>query len=97
MKEKGGELSQAEKAEAEAAINDGKKAIETRGLSQVQGALEKLTQVSHKISSALYEKTKKSGGGGDGGSGPNVSGAKTDGGGGKGKDDVIDADYKDVN
>jgi molecular chaperone DnaK len=97
IKEKGGDLSQADKSQAEAAINDAKEVLKNRpGLAQIQTVLNSLTQASHKLSTALYEKTKKSGGGeGDGGAGGDGGGKA--GGGATGKDDVIDADYKDVN
>jgi molecular chaperone DnaK len=98
LKDKGGEISQAERGEAEAALNDAKKAIEARGgLASLQGALDRLTQVSHKVSSAIYEKAKKNGGGDTGGGAGAGGGTPGDGGAGSGKDDVIDADYKDVN
>ena len=70
-------------------------------------ALDALTSASHSISSKLYEKTKASGAAGGpggstepdgsgGGSGPGGAGNAT-GSGEKSGEDVIDADYKDVN
>lgn len=103
IKDKGGELPQSDKADAEAAINDAKKSLQERaGLSQLQSALERLTQVSHKLSTALYEKTKQNAGTTGATNAANGTGggdsAGTDGGAkAGGKDDVIDADYKDVN
>jgi len=96
LKEKGGEFSQSDRGDAEAALNDAKKAVEARGgATQLQAALDKLTQVSHKLSTALYEKTKNSGGGAAGGPEGGGEAPKEEAKGGK--DDVIDADYKDVN
>ncbi len=101
IKEKGGELSQTDKADAEAALNDAKKALQARGsVTELQSALDRLTQASHKLSSALYEKSKASGTGTNGSGGGGAGGAGGPSGAGEskaGKDDVIDADYKDVN
>ncbi len=102
IREKGGELSQTDKADAEAAINDAKQVLQNRpGLDQVQGAIDRLTQASHKLSSALYEKSKAAGAAGAGGAAPGANGA-AEGGADAGekkndKGDVIDAEYKDVN
>ncbi len=109
IREKGGDLSQSDKAEAEAAINDAKEVLKNRPpLAQIQSALDRLTQASHKLSSALYEKTKATGtGGGAAGGAPGAGGsnesAQGSGGGEasgenkKNNGDVIDAEYKDVN
>ncbi|MEQ1665900.1 MAG: Hsp70 family protein, partial [Bdellovibrionales bacterium] len=94
IRDQGADLSQTDKADAEAAINDAKKAIEARaGVDQIKAALENLTKASHKLSTALYEKTKQKGGaaGEAGTAGAETKDDKA------GKDDVIDADYKDVN
>ena len=94
IKEKGGDLSQTEKIQAEAAINDAKEVLKSRpGLAQIQTALNNLTQASHRLSTTLYEKSKK--GGGEGGGTPGGDSGSGGGETGKGKDDVIDADYKD--
>lgn len=96
IREKGGDLSQTEKSEAEAAINDAKKALEARaGLATIQSALDKLTAASHKLSSSLYEKSKAAGGPAADAAAP--GGAAPAGEEKKKGDDVIDADYKDVN
>ncbi|MBX3022012.1 MAG: molecular chaperone DnaK [Bdellovibrionales bacterium] len=67
---------------------------------ELKTALDALTQASHGVSSKLYEKSKASGDGsggtgGDGGGG--AGGAQGSADGAKSGDDVIDADYKDVN
>lgn len=93
LKEKGGDLSAEDRAATEAALNDAKQVVQARpGLTQIQAATTKLTEISHKISTSLYEKSKGSaapGATGDAAASGNASG--------KGGDDVIDADYKDVN
>lgn len=64
-------------------------------LEDYKTALEKLTAASHSVSAKLYEKQKGGkGGGGEGGGGGAAGGGGKAGAGG---DDVIDADYKDVN
>jgi molecular chaperone DnaK len=64
-------------------------------VQELQGLYERLTNINHKISSDLYKTQGGSGsGGGDGG-------PAGDGGAPKGEtkdgEDVVDADYKDVN
>jgi molecular chaperone DnaK len=94
LKEKGGDMDASLRGEAESAINDGRNVVNTRpGLAQAQTALTKLTEISHKVSTALYEKTKGKSDGDASGAGGNENAKANDG----GKDDVIDADYKDVN
>ncbi len=98
IKEKGGDLSQTEKIQAEAAINDAKKALQDRPpLDQITTVLNALTQASHRLSTSLYEKSKKEGGEGGGAEGGGSGAAGGEGAKAGGKDDVIDADYKDVN
>ena len=77
----------------------------TASLEEFKSATEAITQASHTLSAKLYESSKGSGGagggtGGDGGGGAGgASGSGTEGGGETKADgeDVIDADYKDVN
>ena len=75
-----------------AAVEQGKKALETPDdLSAMKIALENLNTENHKLSTELYQaqKSEASTGGDDGES--------SDAGKSAGSDDVIDADYKDVN
>jgi molecular chaperone DnaK len=107
LKDNASDLPEAEKTEAEAAIAEGRKAVQDKAdVSVIQAAVDRMTKASHALSSALYEKNKnKSSGGGSGGpngtgggsAGGNGTGGGQAGGGSGGKDDVIDADYKDVN
>ena len=90
-------LPEADKKSAEEAIANAKKALETKSpvLADLKAANEKLQAISHKITSELYSKA--------GAGGPSAGGAEAhahDAGaqaGKGGKDDVIDADFKDVN
>lgn len=76
------------------AITDAKSKMTSDNLDELRGLHERLTNVSHQISAELYKQT---GGGGTGGGGGGPTGGeepKTDK---KDGDDVIDAEYKDVN
>jgi molecular chaperone DnaK len=99
LKDKGSDLPANEKAAVESALADAKKALEQKAdLAEINRALEALTKASHQLSSVLYEREKNKGGGGSGSSGDGGGGAAGSGAGaqGGGKDDVIDADYKDI-
>jgi molecular chaperone DnaK len=84
-------------ADVEAAIADAKKAVEEGGVERMNEAFNNLQTVSHKLAEALYQQSGSSGGGSDatGGEQANAAGAGAQGGGG-GEDNVIDAEYVDV-
>jgi molecular chaperone DnaK len=97
-------LTDADTKPLQAAIDEAKKVLSTATSSadDMKAALDKLTAASHTVSGKLYEKSKASGGGGGGGeSGGGGGGASGAGGAESSKtadgEDVIDADYKDVN
>jgi len=90
-------------SEVEAAIAEAKKAVESGDAGQINAQMEKLTQASHRVAEALYQQQASGAGGGAGGAGeagaasgaagagaPGQSGPKATG------DDVIDAEYIDV-
>jgi molecular chaperone DnaK len=79
-------------AAVEAAIADCKKAVEEGGAERINGAVEDLTKASHKIAEAMYGQAA----GGD--AQASDGGAATDGDGAStsSDDDVIDAEYVDV-
>jgi molecular chaperone DnaK len=85
-----------EVTKAEEATKAAKETLAKEGASadDYKGEVERLTNISHALSTALYEKQKAEGGGDQaadaGADAPND--AKS-----SGKDDVIDADFKDVN
>ncbi len=70
-------------------------ANENLGVTEIKALYEKLQTLSHKITNDLYQKKSADGASADGATqgDPAAAGA----GGGKKDDDVIDADYKDVN
>jgi molecular chaperone DnaK len=81
-------------SEAETAIADAKKAVESNTSDQFQTQLENLTRVSHKVAEALYQQ-QPSGGAQEAAAGAQGASAGAAGGAGGG-DDVIDAEYIDV-
>lgn len=96
IKENEGKLPEAEKSAAESAIAEGKTALENSSdVAGMKSALEKLTQASHALGSKLYESAGAAGGGAGaaGGRPQQEEPSSSD----NAKDDVIDADYKDVN
>ena len=89
--------------EAEAAVAEAKKTVEANQSDQFNAQLDNLTRVSHRIAENLYQ--QQSGGGQPGASsdaaGAGAQGAQGQPGGGasgkaSGSDDVIDAEYIDV-
>jgi molecular chaperone DnaK len=99
IKDAGTQLPEAEVKSANEAIAEARKVLENKGApaTELKAAFDKLQTVTHKLSSELY---KKQGGqpGGDGTGGGGAGGGSTETeGANKGGDDVIDADYKDVN
>ncbi len=99
IKDAGTQLPETEAKSANEAVAEARKVLENKGApaTELKAAFEKLQAVTHKLSSELY---KKQGGqpGGDGSGGGGAGGGSTETeGANKSGDDVIDADYKDVN
>ena len=91
------DLPEADAKSAQDSIAEAKKVLENKAapVADLKKAQEALQAVSHKITSELYKKASAGAPGGAGGAGgpeagPGDASAKKD-------DDVIDADYKDVN
>ena len=86
-------------SEVEAAIVEAKKAVETNDIIEINPQFEILTRASHKLAESLYQQQTA---GGAGPSDPSASGAGAGAGtqgsspGAKTGDDVIDAEYIDV-
>jgi molecular chaperone DnaK len=90
-------------SEAEAAITAAKKAVESNDLTEINAQFEQLTKASHKVAESLYQQQTAGGAGSSGetGGASDAAGAGAQGaGGGAGSkssgDDVIDAEYIDV-
>ncbi len=88
LQEHRSKLSDADAKNVEAAIADCKKALEDGGADRINKAADTLTQASHKVAEAMYKAGAQPGAGSSDGAGSH--------GGGKGSDDVIDAEYVDA-
>ncbi len=92
------QISEAETGPVDAALTEAKAALAntTASAEELKAAGDKLNQASHAVSQALYSKKSQEGGAQSGANGAGDSAEGSSGGSG-GDDDVIDADYKDVN
>jgi molecular chaperone DnaK len=81
-------------SEVESAVAEAKKVVEANTSDQFQAQLENLTRVSHRIAEALYQQQSSGAAASDaaGAGAQSQAGAQT----GKSGDDVIDAEYIDV-
>ena len=79
-------------SEVESAIAEAKKVVEANNSDQFQAQLENLTRVSHRIAEALYQQQ----GGGAASDAAGAGAQQSGGSSGKAGDDVIDAEYIDV-
>ena len=100
LKEHRSKVGEAEAKEIESAIEETKKAMNDNDADRMNSAVDRLTQASHKLAEAMYKSSSQPGGGpgGPGGPGGDGAGPQTGGptdGGGK-KDDVVDAEFVDV-
>ncbi|HTO21065.1 MAG TPA: Hsp70 family protein, partial [Spirochaetia bacterium] len=100
LKDFGDKVSQAERADIEAKLNDLRSAIKDKNLDRIKKARADLETASHKLAEEMYKQQGKQGGGGpqggpDGGpgAGPGAGGPGAQGG-GKKDDDVIDAEFR---
>lgn len=92
IKENGSKLPAADVKAAQEAVDEAKKSIEKKaGVDELKAATERLTNMTQKLSAELYKNTGGQQPGESAAEGESASEEK------KGGDDVIDADYKDVN
>ncbi len=97
IKEYGAKLSDGVKSELTAANDAAKKVMEREDINEMKSEIEKLNSVAGKAASEIYKSTGDQGGGqagpqgGQGGQGEPQQEAN-----GEKKDDVVDADYKEV-
>ncbi|MET0622182.1 MAG: molecular chaperone DnaK [Pyrinomonadaceae bacterium] len=92
-------LDGATQTQVETAIADAKKALEEGGVDRLNDAFNNLQTASHKLAEALYQGGGSQGAAGGGDEQANAAGASTGGAGGSsagGDDNVIDAEYVDV-
>jgi molecular chaperone DnaK len=96
LKEHRSKISEGEAKEIETSIEETKKAIQDGDADRMNSAVDRLTQASHKLAEAMY-KSQSQPGAGAAGAGDGASSASSAGGdGGKKKDDVVDAEFVDV-
>ena len=100
LKEHRDKIGDADAQSIEAAIEDVKKAINDGEAEKLNAATDRLTQASHKLAEAMYKASSQPGGAPGGGPGDGgqqtSSGAGPSGGNAKPKDDVVDAEFVDV-
>src|ERR1041384_3173159 len=96
LKEHRAKVGEAEAKEIESAIEETKKVMNDKAPAVISAAVDRLTAASHKLAEAMYKSSAQPGGapppGGDG-AGPAGGDGKD---GKKGKDDVVDAEFVDV-
>lgn len=95
VKDSGAQMAEADVKEANEAVAEAKKALENKSASaeELKTHFDKLQTLTHKLTSELYKKQGgQEGSGGDASGSGEASSSSSEGG-----DDVIDADYKDVN
>jgi molecular chaperone DnaK len=99
LKDYGDKVSQAERADIEAKLNDLKSAIKEKNVDRIRKCMEELTKASHKLAEEVYKQAsgKQPGAGpqpgpgqGDASDGQGAAGAAA----GKKDDDVIDAEFR---
>ena len=98
LKDYGDKVSQSERADIEAKLNDLRSAIKDKNLDRIKKATEALEQASHKLAEEVYKQSAgKQGGaqpGPDAGTGPTPGDGQGGGDGRKKDDDVIDAEFR---
>ena len=89
LKEHGDKVDEATRKAIETAAEDLKKAKESDNVEDIKAKIETLSQASHKLAEVMYQQAQA-----DGGADPNAAGA---GGAAQEDDDVVDADFEEVN
>jgi molecular chaperone DnaK len=95
LKEHREKISDADARQVEAALEEVKKAMTEGGLDKITSATDKLTTASHKLAEAMYKSSTPPNGGGPT-PGAGAPGAGPNGGAEKPKDNVVDAEFVDV-
>ena len=93
LKEHRAKISDEDAKNVEAAVEETKTAVREGGLERINAAMDKLTTASHKLAEAMYKTAGAQGapGPGDAAQGGPAPGAES-----KPKDDVVDAEFVDV-
>ncbi|MEX2303261.1 MAG: molecular chaperone DnaK [Bryobacterales bacterium] len=95
LREHRSKVSDEDAKRIEEALEATKKSMQTEDPAEVNNALEKLTQASHKLAEAMYQSASSSAapGGTDGASTDGATGGEASG---ETKDDVVDAEFVDM-
>src|SRR4051812_11122043 len=96
LKEHREKISEADAKQVEAALEDVRKAMSEGGLEKITSATDKLTQASHKLAEAMYKSESAGQNGAGPGAGFNGAGAAPGAEQEKPKDNVVDAEFVDV-
>ncbi|MFL6414049.1 MAG: molecular chaperone DnaK, partial [Bryobacteraceae bacterium] len=97
LKEHRDKISESDAKQVESALEDVRKAMSEGGLEKINSATDKLTQASHKLAEAMYKTESAPQNGAGAGPGAGFDGAGTQGAGQeKPKDNVVDAEFVDV-
>jgi molecular chaperone DnaK len=96
LKEHREKISDADARQVEAALEEVKKAMTEGGLDKITSATDKLTTASHKLAEAMYKSSSTPPNGGGPTPGAGAPGAGPTGGAEKPKDNVVDAEFVDV-
>jgi molecular chaperone DnaK len=95
LKEHRDKVGEEEAKNVESALEEAKKVKDTGTVEEINAALDKLTQASHKLAEAMYKSSSQQPGAGAGAPPPPPPGGAgaSDG---KGRDNVVDAEFVDV-
>jgi len=96
IKDGEGKISGQSKAELEAAVAEAKTKLSSESIDELKAAVERLQNVSHKVSTEMYQAAGAPGPDGQPQGGPGAQGGTDTGSSKKNDDDVVDADYKEV-
>jgi len=97
LKDHRDKISDEDAKQVEAALESTRKTIADGSVEDLNKAVDTLTQASHKLAEAMYKSSSGTGAGGQGPTpGSDGAGTPQDGAGQKPKDDVVDAEFVDV-
>jgi molecular chaperone DnaK len=96
LKDHRDKISDADAANVEQALEATRKAMGSGGVEELNKSVDALTQASHKLAEAMYKASSTPGGQQAGGPPPGADGASGSSAGQKPKDDVVDAEFVDV-
>jgi molecular chaperone DnaK len=92
LKDLGDKVDSQTRSNIESASQELKKAMEGDDVAEIQRLSEALTQASHKVAEAMYKQASEAGGAESAGPGGDAAGAESGA-----DDDVVDADFEEVN